>query len=136
MKIVSPAEMPTPKGYSHGVVACGKTLYISGQIGMDNHGQMSENFAEQFATALGHVVKVTHDGGATTNNLVAMTIYVTDMKCYKQHRQQLRTVWQACMGDYYPTMTLVEVSGLFEPDAQVEIQAIAVLPQEDTVKSS
>ena len=126
--VVNPPELGAPRGFAHGIIgpAGGRTLFVAGQIGTE--AGAPDGFAEQFDRALGRVITVVRAGGGQAAYVVRMTVYVTSMKRYRDSRAALRDIWQHHMGSYYPAMTLVEVSALFDADAMVEIEATAVLP--------
>jgi enamine deaminase RidA (YjgF/YER057c/UK114 family) len=131
MDIVNPPELGRPRGFSHGVVAPagGRLLYVAGQTAADVAGHVAAgDFVEQFDTALGKVVRVVRAAGGQASHVARMTIYVTDMNVYRESRQRLGVVWRQWMGAHYPAMALVQVAGLVDPGAVVEIQADAVLP--------
>lgn len=128
---VNPAALGRPSGYSNGVRA-GNLLFVSGQIGatVDAKGKtkiVSPKFAEQFERGLLNVLAVVKEAGADATGIVELTIFVTDLKAYARARPALRDAWLRTMGKRYPAVTLVEVSGLLEKGAVVEIRAIAAL---------
>jgi len=111
MKIIQPAGWPRPKGYSNGVVASGKMLFIAGMIGWDGHGHFaSDDFAAQARQALQNVADVLREAGGMPEN--------------KEVGQAFREI----IGAYNAAMTAVEVTALMEDRAKVEIEVTAVLP--------
>ena len=131
MQFVNPPELGPPRGFAHGVLvpAGGRLLYVAGQTAADEHGQIGEqDFVAEFALALEKVVHVVRAAGGETSHIARMTIYVTDLDAYRFSRPQLRDVWGRVMGSHYPAMALVQVSGLVDRGARVEIQADAILP--------
>ncbi|MEO6392082.1 MAG: RidA family protein, partial [Pyrinomonadaceae bacterium] len=90
----------------------------------------SDDFGDQFDQALANVIEVVTSAGGTTNSLVRLVVYVTDKREYLAQLERIGTVWRARMGKHFPTMALVEVKGLLEDAAKVEIEGIAVLSAE------
>lgn len=132
-EIVNPLALGAPKGYSNGLLAPagGRTLFVAGQIAWDGDQQIvSDDFAEQFAQALGNVLTVVRDAGGEAHHLGQLTLFVTDRRAYQAGIEAVGAAYRRLMGRHYPTMALVEVAALLEPRAQVEIQGIAVLPAE------
>jgi enamine deaminase RidA (YjgF/YER057c/UK114 family) len=131
MRIVNPPELGRPRGFSHGVVAPAdsRVVYVAGQTAADEGGQIAErDFVAQFDAALGKVLQVVHAAGSDAAHIARMTIYVTDINQYRTSRPLLADVWKRWMGTHYPAMTLVQVAGLLDQGAMIEIQADAVLP--------
>ena len=129
--VIDPAELGAPKGYSNGMLAeaGGRLLFVSGQIAWDGQQQIvSEDFAEQFGQALGNVLAVVRAAGGGPEHIGRLTIYVTDKDEYAASRRRVGPVYRETMGDRYPAMALVQVAGLLEEGAKVEIEATAVLP--------
>jgi enamine deaminase RidA (YjgF/YER057c/UK114 family) len=85
-------------------------------------------FVSQFAEALRKTIAVVEAAGGSADHIVRMTVYVTDVECYRQSRSSLNVVWRDMMGRHYPAMALVEVTRLVDRDATVEIEATAALP--------
>jgi enamine deaminase RidA (YjgF/YER057c/UK114 family) len=128
--VVRPDGWPRPHGYADGVIAEGRLLSISGQIGWDPATMQfaSDDFAEQTAQALRNVVAVLRAGGAGPEHLVRLTWYVTDRAAYVAARRAIGAAYRAIIGAHYPAMSVVVVAGLLEPRALVEIEATAVVP--------
>lgn len=116
---------PTPKGYSNGRVGAGRMVHVGGQIGWDADGKFADGFVAQFAQTLDNVIAVVKAAGGTVEDLADMTVFVIDMGTYRAARKELAAVWRERLGKHYPAMALVAVKELFEPDALVEIQAVA-----------
>jgi enamine deaminase RidA (YjgF/YER057c/UK114 family) len=128
-EVIQPQGWATPSGYAHGVLAQGRVLAIAGQIGAADGGPVvAGGLVPQFDRALANVATVLQAAGAGLDDVVSMTVYVTDQAAYRAARGALGEVWRRHAGRRYPAMTLVEVSGLLAEDAQVELQALAVLP--------
>jgi enamine deaminase RidA (YjgF/YER057c/UK114 family) len=103
-------------------------LFVAGQTAADESGHIAAaDFVRQFDTALHRVLQVVSAAGGTAAAIARMTIYVTDMAAYRASRAELASVWRLRMGTHYPAMALVQVAGLVDEGASVEIQADAVL---------
>jgi enamine deaminase RidA (YjgF/YER057c/UK114 family) len=130
---INPEGWPRPTGYSNGVVAEGRYLAISGQIGWDERNELvGDAFIDQARQALRNVVAVLRAAGGTPEHLVRLTWYVTDKNEYRENLAVLGGVYREIVGSYYPAMALVQVAGLLEEGANVEIEATAVLPKAPT----
>lgn len=130
---IQPPGWAAPKGYSNGVLAPAgsRLLAVAGQIAWDAEQRLvgREDFALQFRTALANVVAVVRAAGGGPEHLLQLTIYVTDKRAYLACTRELGAAWKELVGRHYPAMALVEVADLLEEGAQVEIQALAALPQ-------
>lgn len=129
-KIVNPSSLADPRGFSHAVVAAtGRTIYLGGQAAHDANGIIvGEGMVEQFAKAAANVVEVLEAAGAKIEHLVSIHIYVTDVTAYRAALSELSAVYQEHFGRHYPAIALFEVTGLFDPQALVELVCIAVVP--------
>ena len=120
---------PRPRGYSNGVVATGRTLYVAGQIGWEPDGTfVHRDFIGQFDRALGNVLQVVEAAGGGPEHVVRLTIYVTDLDAYRNDLARVGEIYRRRMGKVFPAMALVGVAGLVEQQALVEIEATASLP--------
>jgi enamine deaminase RidA (YjgF/YER057c/UK114 family) len=129
MKILQPESWPRPKGYANGIVAKGTAIYLSGQIGWDEKGIFPADFAGQVRQALENIVHLLAEAGAPPQSVVRLVWYVTDLAAYSENLKEVGNVYRAVFGAFYPTMTMVQVVRLVEPQALVEIEATAVLPE-------
>jgi enamine deaminase RidA (YjgF/YER057c/UK114 family) len=128
LSVVNPDSLATPRGYSHGVRGHGDFLFVAGQIGWNREGHMvSDDFVDQFAQALENVLEVVWAAGGTPESVARMVVYVTDKQEYLQRTRQVGDAWRRRMGRHYPAMALVEVKGLLDPEAKVEIEATAIV---------
>jgi enamine deaminase RidA (YjgF/YER057c/UK114 family) len=128
-EVIKPEGWPRPSGFSHGVLATGRVLAVAGQIGTGTDGRLvSDDLAGQLDQALGNVAEVVGAAGGRIDDVVAMTIYVIDRAAYLAARAALGEVWRRRAGRHYPALTLVEVRGLVEEGALIEVQALAVIP--------
>jgi enamine deaminase RidA (YjgF/YER057c/UK114 family) len=126
---IQPAGWPRPKGYANAVVAEGRMVFIAGQIGWDAEGVFaSDDFVAQARQALANVLTLLRAAGAAPEDLVRMTWYVTDRQEYLRRAKELGAAYRELLGNVYPAMTAVEVSGLIEDRARVEIECTAVIP--------
>jgi enamine deaminase RidA (YjgF/YER057c/UK114 family) len=128
--ILQPPGWARPKGFSHGVaVKGGTTVYIAGQIGSDEKGVIREKtFSKQFKTALQNILTVLAEAGGRPEHLVRLTWYVLDLKEYSAALKDIGAAYRELIGKHYPAMAVVQVTGLVEPEARLEIEATAVLP--------
>ncbi|MCH8844475.1 MAG: RidA family protein [SAR324 cluster bacterium] len=129
MRILQPKGWPRPKGFSNGILAEGKTIFVAGQIGWNRKEQMvSNDFVEQTSQVLKNIVDILEEGGAKPQHLTRLTWYITHMPDYLNNLREIGKVYSEVIGRHYPVMTLVMVAGLAEQDAKVEIEATAVIP--------
>lgn len=130
--VVNPATLPPPVGFSHAVVAAaGRFVYLGGQAAHDVSGRVvGTTMAEQFAQAGANVVAALDAAGAGPEHLVSIHIYVTDAAAYRAALPELAEVYRAHFGRHYPAVALFEVTALFDPDAQVELVCVAVVPHD------
>jgi enamine deaminase RidA (YjgF/YER057c/UK114 family) len=129
MNILQPEGWPRPKGYANGISARGRMIFTAGIIGWDeNESVVSHVFEDQFDKTLENILAILAMDGAGPEHIVRMTIYVTDKVEYLSRRDELAARWQARLGRHYPAIALVEVKGLLNSAAKVEIEATAVVP--------
>ncbi len=131
LEAINPESWGEPKGYANGVLAPpgGRLLFVAGQIGWDEKQNIvSDDFALQFAQALSNVVTVVRAAGGSPEHIARLTIYVTDKQLYLADLKGIGASYRELMGRHYPAMALLEVKGLLEPGAMVEIEATAVVP--------
>ena len=129
MTILQPPGWPRPKGYANGVSASGRTIYTAGVIGWDEREMIvSHRLDLQFAQVLRNILAILGQDGAGPEHIVRMTVYITDRVQYLKLRDELAPMWKSIMGSHYPAMALVEVKGLVNQSAVVEIEATAVVP--------
>ena len=129
MEILQPKHWMRPRGYSNGIAATGRTVCVSGMIGWDAQGQFhSDDFAEQTRQALQNIVEVLAEENAKPEHIVRMTWYVLDKKEYVAAYQAIGIAYREIIGKHYPTMTAVQVAGLIEDRARLEIEVTAIVP--------
>ena len=132
LEILNPESLGAPKGWSHGVLAPreGRLLFIAGMAGWSaKDGADPPGFAAQFARSLDHVLTVVREAGGEPGDVARMTVYVTDLARYRASLQELGAAWRERFGHYYPAMALLEVAGLVDRGALVEIEATAVIAE-------
>lgn len=129
-KLINPESLGAPRGYSNGVLteAGGRLLFVAGQIGWNEKQTIvSGDFVEQFDRALANVLTVVEEAGGRAEQIVRMVVYVTNRLEYIEHTRSVGERYRARMGKHFPAMVMVEVKGLLDPGAKVEIEAVAVL---------
>ena len=129
-EIVNPEALGAPRGYNNGMLAPegGRVLFVAGQVGWDGRQQLAgESFVEQFEQALRNVVAVVETAGGSGADLGRLTIYVVDRGDYAAQLPAVGAAYRRVLGRHFPAMALVEVAGLLEAGAKVEIEATAVL---------
>ena len=130
MKPINPESLGAPRGYSHGILTepGGRLLFVAGQVGGNENQQIvSPDLVAQFDRALANVIAVTTEAGGRPEQIVRLVIYVTDKHEYRARLKEIGERYRARMGKHFPAMVLVEVKSLFEDNAKIEIEAIAVL---------
>ena len=129
MKILLPDGWTPPKGYSQGVIAEGRHIFVSGQIGWDETGTFqTSDFAEQTGQTLRNILTILNAANAGAEHITRMTWFITDKKEYLASLKSLGQIYREEMGHHYPVMSVVEVNALIEDKAKVEIEATAVIP--------
>jgi len=129
-EVINPEALGAPKGWNNGLLAPkeGRLLFIAGQAGWEEGAKgKPPDFAGQFARALDKVVAVLRAAGGAPTDLARVAIYVTDLAAYRSSRKAIGEAWRERLGKHYPAVALVEVSGLVDEGAVVEIEATAVL---------
>jgi enamine deaminase RidA (YjgF/YER057c/UK114 family) len=128
-KLINPESLGTPHGYANGVLAgAGRLLFIAGQIAWDHQQQIvSADLVEQFDRALANVITVVTEAGGQPEQIARLVIYVTDKNEYRVRMKEIGACYRARMGKHFPAMVLVEVAGLLEDTAKIEIEGTAVL---------
>ncbi len=129
MQTLLPPGWPRPRGYANGVAARGRMVFVAGMIGWDAEGVFhTDDLAGQARQALQNVVAVLAEGGARPEHIVRMTWYVTDRKAYVAAYPEIGKAFREIIGSFNAAMTAVEVAGLIEDRARVEIEVTAVVP--------
>jgi enamine deaminase RidA (YjgF/YER057c/UK114 family) len=129
MQILQPPGWARAKGFSNGIAASGRLVFIAGQIGWTGQCEWKEkSFAGQFRQALQNVISVLSEANGKPEHIVRLTWYVLDREEYLSSLKAVGEAYRELMGKHYPTMAVVQVSGLVEPEARLEIEATAVIP--------
>jgi enamine deaminase RidA (YjgF/YER057c/UK114 family) len=129
MQILHPPGWAPARGYSNGVVATGRLVFLGGQIGWDGQQRfVSDDFIAQTEQALRNIVAVLAEAGGGPEHIVRLTWYVVDREAYLARQKELGQAYRAVMGKHFPAMTMVQVTGLAEAEAKIEIEATAVIP--------
>jgi enamine deaminase RidA (YjgF/YER057c/UK114 family) len=130
MEILQPAGWAKPRGYANGIAASGRMVFVSGMVGWDADGVFhTDDFARQVRQALQNIVAVLAEGGAKPEHIVRMTWYVLDKKEYVAAYPEIGIAYRELIGRHFPTMSAVQVAGLIEDRARVEIEVTAVVPE-------
>jgi enamine deaminase RidA (YjgF/YER057c/UK114 family) len=130
MQILQPPGWARARGFSNGIAAQGRLVFIAGQIGWTGEGNwQARDFAGQFRQTLKNVLEVLNEANGKPEHVVRLTWYVLDRQEYLDSLQAVGEAYRELMGRHYPTMAVVQVSGLVEPEARLEIEATAVVPE-------
>ncbi|MFJ4961765.1 Enamine/imine deaminase [Streptomyces sp. ADI96-02] len=127
---INPAELSPPTGFSHAVVATGGHLvFLAGQTALDPEGEITgTTLPEQFATALTNLLTALRAANGAAADLVRVTVYTTDVAEYRAHAAELGAIWRRLAGREYPAMAVIGVARLWDEQAMVEVDGVAVLP--------
>ena len=128
-EFMQPPGWPAPKGYSNGLIASGRQIFLAGQIGWNESQQLvSSRFALQVRQTLQNIVTLLAQAGARPEHLVRLTWFVTTLDEYRAELKETGAAYRDVIGRHYPTMSVIGVAGLVEQGAKVEIEATAVIP--------
>ena len=131
---VNPPSLTTPRGYSHGTLA-GNTLYLGGQTALDDQMRIVPGgIVAQFRQAFSNVLATLAHAGGRPEDVVSITIYLTDIPDYQAHGKEIGEVWRELAGPVYPAMAGIGTTGLWQPDALIEILGVAVIPDDRLVR--
>lgn len=129
MEFLKPAHWVNPKGYSNGVAARGRTIFVSGMVGWDAQGKfVSSNFVDQARQALKNIVEVLAEANTKPEHITRLTWYLVDKAEYLASAKELGAAYREIIGRHYPAMTAIQVSALMEDQARLEIEVTAVVP--------
>lgn len=129
MDILQPPGWPRPKGYANGVAAQGRQVFVSGMVGWDAACRFqTDDFVGQSRQALENIVAVLREAGAGPEHIVRMSWYVLDKREYLDAGRALGAAYRDVIGPHYPAMSAIQVAGLMEDRARVEIEVTAVIP--------
>ena len=127
MKHLLPKGWPRPSGYSNGILAEGKQVFVAGMIGWDQDGKFENGLVNQFRKILENTVAILNEGGATPADIVRMTWYIKDLDDYRSNLAGIGQAYRDIIGRNYPVMAVIGVSDLVEHDALIEIETTAVI---------
>ena len=131
MQILQPPGWAKPKGFANGIAASGKLIFIAGQVGWTGEGKWeARDFAGQFRQTMKNILEVLKQANGRPEHIVRLTWYVLDKHEYLNSLKSVGEAYRELMGRHYPTMAVVQVGGLIEPEARLEIEATAVVPGE------
>ena len=130
MQILNPEGWPRPRGYSNGIAAEGRQVFVAGQVGSTPEDDFAPDFGSQFRRVLENTVAVLAEAGAKPEHITRMTWYVIDLDKYLAALREVGAAYGEIIGKHYPTMTMVEVSRLVYEDALLEIESTAVVPSD------
>jgi len=122
---VNPPQLAVPRGFAHGT-RVGNTLHLGGQTAMDAEGKIVPGgIVDQFRRAFSNVLATVAEAGGTPDDLVSVTIYLTDVQDYQRNGKEIGRIWRELAGDHYPAMAGIGISELWQPEAMIEIAGIA-----------
>jgi enamine deaminase RidA (YjgF/YER057c/UK114 family) len=124
-----PQGWPRPQGYANGMTAKGRVVVTGGVVGWDVMQSFPDTFAAQARQTFSNILKILAEGGAGPEHLIRLTWYVTDLDEYRTSLRDLGRAYRETSGTYYPAMAVVQVAGLVEKKAKIEIEATAVVPE-------
>ena len=128
MQILQPPGWARPRGFSNGIAATGRMVFVAGQIGSNAEGKVeADTLAAQTRQALRNILAVLSEAGGNAGHVARLTWYVTDKQEYLAHLKEVGAAYREVMGSHFPVMTMVEVTALVEDRAKVEIEATAVV---------
>ncbi len=129
MEVLMPDGWIPPVGYSNGIAARGRMVFIAGQVGWDEKQVFpGEDVAPQFEQALKNIIAILAEAGGKPEHICRMTAFCCDKPAYLAARRDLRGIWKRQMGDHYPCMSMIFVSDLLDSPGKVELEATAVVP--------
>jgi enamine deaminase RidA (YjgF/YER057c/UK114 family) len=125
---VNPADLAPPSGFAHAVVGTGTFVFLAGQTALDRDGRIiGEGVVEQFEIALGNLLASLREAGGRPDQLASLTVYIVDMDDYREHAREIGDVWRRLVGRDYPAMAGIGVARLWDSDALVEVQGVAIV---------
>jgi len=130
MRILQPRGWKAPLGYSNGIEATGRLVFIAGQVGWDAEQRFSsEDLSVQFEKALENLLAVLAEAGGRAHHICRITAYCCDKPAYLAARRELGHIWRRRMGRHYPAMSMIFVSDLLDSPGKIELEATAVIPE-------
>ncbi len=128
IQVLQPAGWPRPKGYSNGMAAEGRQVFLAGLVGWDEQQRFPETLGEQVRQTFKNIVALLNEAGARPEHLVRLTWYITSRDEYYAELPQIGQAYRDIIGRHFPAMAVMQVVALMEPKAKVEIEATAVIP--------
>ena len=131
-RVVDPPSLARASGFAHAVVSSGgRTVWLAGQTALDADGTVvaAGDVVAQFEQALGNLLTALRAAGGEPEHLVTMTTYIVDVPDYRSRAREIGQVWRRLVGTRYPAMAGIGVARLWDDDALVELQAVAVVPE-------
>ena len=127
---LQPPDWAKPLGYANGIAASGRQVFIAGQVGWNAQQQFeSDNFVSQTEQTLKNIVTILAEAGGAPEHIVRLTWYVTDKQEYLDNLKEVGRCYRQVMGKHFPAMSLIQIAGLVEDGAKLEIEATAVIPE-------
>ena len=126
---VNPPQLARPSGFSHAIVATGRVVFLAGQTALDADGRVvGDSVVEQFELALANLLTALRAAGGGPEHLTSLTVYIVDIDDYRAHAREIGSMWKRLVGGTYPAMAGIGVARLWDAEALVEVQGVAVLP--------
>ncbi len=129
-ELINPEQLGAPSGWTNGMLAParGRILFVAGQDAAGPQGEVTtDDFVEQFRIALDKALTVVREAGGTPESVGRITLFVTDVEEYRGSRKELGAAYRSLMGKHFPAMALLQVRGLVDPRARIEIEVTAVI---------
>ncbi|MDP9936892.1 enamine deaminase RidA (YjgF/YER057c/UK114 family) [Paenarthrobacter nicotinovorans] len=128
-RTINPESLPKPSGFAHGMLA-GNIVFLGGQTALDKDMNIVPGgIVEQFTQAFSNVLTTLREAGGKPEDLVNVTIYLTDVDDYMANGREIGRIWRELAGSEYPAMAGIGVTRLWQKEAMIEIQGIAVIPE-------
>jgi enamine deaminase RidA (YjgF/YER057c/UK114 family) len=132
MRLLQPGGWAPPVGYANGIEAAGRVVFVAGQVGWDAQQKFhSAELAPQFEQALKNVLAVLAEAGGRAEHICRLTAYCCDKPAYLAARPELGRIWRTLIGRHFPAMSMIFVSDLLDAPGKIELEATAVIPEED-----
>ncbi|MDH5211881.1 MAG: RidA family protein [Betaproteobacteria bacterium] len=132
MRVLLPPGWAPPVGYANGIEARGRVVFVAGQVGWDAQQKFhSAELVPQFEQALKNVLAVLAEAGGRAEHICRMTAFCCDKPAYLAARPQLGRIWKSLMGRHFPAMSMIFVTDLLDAPGKIELEATAVIPEEN-----
>jgi len=129
MQMLNPAGWMRPKGYSNGIAAAGRMIFVAGQVGWDSQETFrTDDLVGQVRQSLTNIVAILAEAGARPEHIVRMNWYLADKDEYNARLAEIGEVYRELIGRHFPAMTALQVAGFVEHGAKIEIEVTAMLP--------